>query len=142
MVPQAKEIRKLWEETNNIYVCRDAGAKYGIHSAYHASSIISRSLAGTECPMELNSIGLGDLSFVTAPYEMFCNNAQYVKQNTPFAMTFVISCSNNGVCYLASDEAFKHGCYEVDNRIFVRGTAEEAADCMLNMLKEIKNEKA
>jgi len=92
--------------------------------------------------MELNSIGLGDLSFVTAPYEMFCNNAQYVKQNTPFAMTFVISCSNNGVCYLASDEAFKHGCYEVDNRIFVRGTAEEAADCMLNMLKEIKNEKA
>lgn len=139
MVPEATEIRKIWAQTNDAALCAKEGQKYGIHSTYHAGAIIARSKQGYELEMELNAIGLGDISFVTAPYEMFCNSAQFVKANTPYPMTFVLSCANNGAAYIASVEAFEHGCYEVDNRKFVRGTAEKAANRFVEMLKEMKN---
>ena len=138
LVAEATMIRKIWTETNDNSQCAKAGAPYGIHSAYHAGAIIARSQQGHELSMELNAIGMGDVSFVTAPYEMFCNSAQQVKAQTPYPMTFVLSCSNNGAAYIASKEAFEHGCYEVDNRKFVKGTAEKAVACFLDMLKDMK----
>ena len=138
MLPQAREIRQIWVETNNASLCAKEGMKYGIHSAYHAGAIITRSQAGTEYEMEMNAIRLGDISFITAPYEMFCNNAQFVKANTPYKMTFVLTCANHGAAYIASTEAFDHGCYEVDNRKFVRGTAEKAANHFVEMLKDMQ----
>ena len=138
LVPEATEIRKIWTETNDNSVCAKAGEKYGIHSAYHAGAIIARSKQGYELEMELNAISMGDISFITAPYEMFCNSAQQVKAQTPFAMTFVLSCANNGAAYIASREAFDHGCYEVDNRKFVKGTAEKAVEKFVEMLNELK----
>lgn len=138
MLAEATEVRKIWEQTNDNAQCAKAGEKYGIHSAYHAGAIIARSKQGYELEMELNAIGLGDISFVTAPYEMFCNSAQAVKANTPYPMTFVLSCANAGHAYIASTEAFDHGCYEVDNRKFVRGTAEKAVDHFVEMLKDMK----
>ena len=138
LLEQAKEIRKIWADTNNSALCAEAGEKYGIHSTYHAGAIMARAAAGTTFEMELNAIGLGDISFITAPYEMFCNSAQAVKANTPYPMTFVLSCANSGAAYIASTEAFDHGCYEVDNRKFVRGTAEKAVSHFLEMLKDLK----
>lgn len=138
LVPEATEIRKIWAETNDNSVCAKAGEKYGIHSTYHAGAIIARSKQGHELEMELNAISMGDISFITAPYEMFCNSAQQVKAQTPFAMTFVLSCANSGAAYIASKEAFDHGCYEVDNRKFVKGTAEKAVEKFVEMLNDLK----
>ena len=140
LLPQAREVRQLWEKENNNSLCAEAGKPYGIHSAYHAGAIIARSQLGTERTLELNAIALGDLSIVTAPYEMFCNSARQVKDQTPFAMTMVFSCTNDGAAYIASNEAFDHGCYEVDNRRFVRGTAEKAVENFLDMLNQLHAE--
>lgn len=140
LVPQAREVRQLWEKENNNALCAQAGEPYGIHSAYHAGAIIRRSQQGTEAKMELNAISLGDLSIVTAPYEMFCNNARQVKDQTPYAMTLVFSCANDAAAYIASTEAFDHGCYEVDNRKFSRGTGEKAVACFLDMLTQLHTE--
>ena len=71
---------------------------------------------------------------------MFCNSARQVKDQTPFAMTMVFSCTNDGAAYIASNEAFDHGCYEVDNRRFVRGTAEKAVENFLDMLNQLHAE--
>ena len=90
--------------------------------------------------MELNTAAIGDMAFVFAPYEMFCNNAQAVKAQSPYAMTFVMGHSNVTCGYLASKEAFDHGCYEVDNRRFPRGTAEAAENHFHQMLKDMKNQ--
>lgn len=138
MVEQAKEIRELWMKTGDPVLCREEGKKYGIHSGYHAGFILNRAAAGENYEMELNAIGLGDFSFVTAPYEMFCNNAQTVKAETPFAMTFVLTSANSVSGYIASEAAFDHGCYEVDNRKFGRGTAEKAVEHFLEMLNDMK----
>ncbi|MBQ3252282.1 MAG: neutral/alkaline non-lysosomal ceramidase N-terminal domain-containing protein [Oscillospiraceae bacterium] len=138
MVEQAKQIRELWMRTGDHVLCREEGKKYGIHSGYHAGFILNRAAAGENYEMELNAIGLGDFSFVTAPYEMFCNNAQTVKEETPFSMTFVLTSANSGAGYIASEAAFDHGCYEVDNRKFGRGTAEKAVEHFLEMLQDMK----
>ena len=138
MIKQAREIRELWMKTGDAKLCREEGKKYGIHSGYHAGFIMNRFNAGENYEMELNAIGLGDFSFITAPYEMFCNNAQTVKAETPFPMTFVMTSANSGAGYIASEAAFDHGCYEVDNRKFGRGTAEKAVSHFLEMLHDMK----
>lgn len=140
LLEQAKQIRQLWMKTGDRDLCREEGAKYGIHSGYHAGFIIARANAGENYEMELNAIGLGDFSFITAPYEMFCNNAQAVKAETPFRMTFVLTSANSVSGYIASEAAFDHGCYEVDNRKFGRGTAEKAVSHFLDMLQDMKSE--
>ena len=46
--------------------------------------------------------------------------------------------ANSGAGYIASEAAFDHGCYEVDNRKFGRGTAEKAVEHFLEMLNDMK----
>ena len=135
LVEAARKIRVLWAETNDTRACMLAAQPYGIHSAYHAGAIITRAGIEGKESMELDAFAVGDLAFVTAPYEMFCNNGQYIKEKSPYPVTFVLSCANGNFNYLASKEAFVHGCYEVDNRRFPEGTAEKAADCLVEMLK-------
>ena len=53
-------------------------------------------------------------------------------------MTFILECSNDYVSYIASKEAFDHGCYEVDSRRFVRGTGEAMAERFAAMLQDMK----
>ena len=61
---------------------------------------------------------------------------QFIRNNSPFPVTFVVTCCNAVNAYLASKLAFDYGCYEKDNRNFVRGTAEKVADLYVAMLKE------
>jgi len=138
-VEDAQKIAKVWLEKNDRTICRLLGEPYGIHSAYHAGSIIRRSKLGISKDVELDAIRIGDISFVTAPYEMFCTNGMYVKEHSPYKMTFILSCTNDFNIYFASERAFEHGCYEVDSREFERGTAEKAVNCFLEMLNELNN---
>ena len=139
MVETARKIYEAWTQTNNLAETKKMGEPFGIHSPYHAGAVIRRSKAGTERSVEINAIALGDVALITAPYEMFCNSGQFIKENSPYATTFICTSSNDVANYIASGEAFDHGCYEVDNRTFVRGTAEELADAYVQMLGELKN---
>ena len=139
-LPQAQIICDLWRKTNDAPLCKQEAEKLGLHSAYHALFIDQRSKFWDSFRMELNAAGLGEMAFVFAPYEMFCNNAQTIKEKSPYAMTFVMGHSNNTCGYLASREAFDHGCYEVDNRRFPRGTAEETENHFHQMLRSMKED--
>jgi len=138
MVETARRIYEEWTRTNDLAATKKMGEPFGIHSPYHAGAIIRRSKAGTERSVEINAIALGDVAFITAPYEMFCNSGQFIKEHSPYDTTFICTSSNDVANYIASSQAFDHGCYEVDNRTFVRGTAEELADAYVQMLKEMK----
>ena len=61
----------------------------------------------------------------------------YVKENSPFPMTVVMTCANGANGYIASEPAFEYGSYEVHNRVFARGTAEDLAGTMVDMLKDL-----
>ena len=115
-------------------------AKYGFSSVHEARGVVTRSKLGDTLSFELNVLSIGDnLSFIFAPYEMFAATGMYIKENTPYDMTFIVSHANGEAGYFPTEAAFDHGCYEVYISKCVRGTAESVADTYLEMLTQLKN---
>lgn len=135
-VELAEKIWALWPVDQQL--CKDTARANGFNSAYAARDVVARSQSGVDRAMQLCTVGAGDLAFVAAPYEMFCVNGQQIKQASPYAMTFVLTCANGYNNYLPSDFAFTHGGYEVDSRRFPRGAGEKMVETFLEMLQAQK----
>lgn len=134
----AKEVNALYKATD-----RDTANKlareYGFSSVYHCNGVITRSSMGETLTMGLNAISIGDaLSFITAPYEMFAAQGMYIKENTPYDMTFVVTYCNGHTSYLPTEKAYDFGCYESHTGRFERGTAEKLAETYVDMLTQLK----
>ena len=140
LVELATKIWSIWPEDQQR--CKDTARENGFNSAYAARDVISRYQAGNDRTLELNTVGVGELAFAIAPYEMFCVNGQQIKEDSPYAMTFVLTCANSYQNYLPSDFAFTHGGYEVDSRKLPRGSAEQMVENFLEMLREQRSEHA
>jgi len=136
-IEEARMIAKLWRETNDIKLVREKAAPYGIHSPYHANAIVARHDGPDTISIELNAIAIGDIGFITAPYEMFDVNGKFIKDNTPQKMTFVMECANEHMSYMASSQAFDYGCYEADIRRYPKGTAEKLSQIFVDMIGEL-----
>jgi len=135
----AKEVNALYKATD-----RDTANKlareYGFSSVYHCNGVITRSSMGETLTMGLHAISIGDaVSFITAPYEMFAAQGVYIKENTPYDMTFVMTCCNGATSYLPTEKAYDFGCYESHTGRFERGTAEDLAETFVEMLNAQKN---
>ena len=138
LLPYAKEVADLWHSTKD----RDAGnalaRKYGLTSVYHATTVIYRSQRPARNKMELNAVRIGDLAFITTPYEMFAVNGLHVKANSPFAATLICTCCNGDFVYVPSEKAYDYGCYERSVSYFAKGTGEAAADAFVELLHGLK----
>lgn len=139
MLPKASEVMSVYKSEG-----RDAAnalaAQYGLYQYLEASAIIERSNSPEINEAWLNVLSIGDsLSFAFAPYEMFSENGSYLRANTPYDMTFLVSCCNGAEGYLPSKAACDYGCYEYYITQFAVGTAEEFIDEFLSMLTELKN---
>lgn len=134
---EAKEVTALYTATD-----RDTGnvlaRELGFSSVYHAGAVIRRAGLEQSRLVELNAISIGDFSFIAAPYEMFANHGVYIKEHTPFPMTFVISCCNGAQGYIPSTEAYDYGCYESHTGNFTRETGDELAQEFVSMLKQLQ----
>jgi len=115
-------------------------AKYGVSSVYAANSFLSRMDLPDEMPLNLYAFSIGDVSMISAPYEMFDTNSLEVREQTPFEMTFVASCANGSNGYIPSALAFPHYGYEVDTCKFVPGTGEELVREYLALLRLLKTD--
>jgi hypothetical protein len=69
---------------------------------------------------------------------MFAANGAFVKDNAPFDATFMVGYTNGAHSYIADDQAFEYGCYEVDARNFVRGTGEKLASAFVELLGQLQ----
>ena len=85
------------------------------------------------------AFSLGDVAFVTAPYEMFDTNGRYIKDNSPFNTTFVVTCANLSGGYMPAEWAYYEDvqAYEVGNGGYDKGTAETLANGFVEMLNEL-----
>ena len=110
----------------------------GFSSAYHANAIVRRSGYGPTRDMKICALSIGDISFVAAPYEMFASNGRYIKDNSPFSMTFIISCCNGNNGYLPTEAAYDYRSYEGTTARFARGCAEESAKMLVSLLEQVK----
>lgn len=111
---------------------------YGFTSMNDAYNLLSRANAPETMEMELDVISAGDISFATLPFEMYCSNGKYIKENTPFAMTFVLGYCNGYFSYLVDKKGFQYSTYEVRARQFLEGTAEDIAKTHVEMLTQLK----
>lgn len=100
---------------------------------------------GTAPDINMNVLSIGDFAFVAAPYEMFDSNGRYIKDNSPFEMTFVATIGYYGVGYIPDYDGYEYEgvglSYEGDECRYVRGTGEKLAEKYVEMLNEIYNAK-
>lgn len=137
MLSAANEIYELWKSTDNANgEAKTLGKeKYNFTSVYQARAIRSRAAMGTHETRETCAIRIGGLGIISASYEMFCQNGQYIKENSPFKTTFIMT-SNSG--YIPVPEAYDYRSYEADTGFYAKGTAEKLADEYVRLLNTLK----
>lgn len=136
VVAQAKEVNALPKESQRY---NEMVAKYGLGNARRVSAIITRNNMGATQEVVIMGISFGDISFTTVPIEQFDANAKWVRENSPFKMTFTCSMTNGNYGYVPTQEAAAHGGYEVLTTRFVYGSGEEFAQEQLRLLNECYN---
>ena len=132
MLKEATEVFNAWKSGGR------GGAKlsdYGFSSVYQARAIRTRYNMPATAELELNAFSVCGVGFTTGTYEMFSTSAIYVKENSPFDITFVITGNQN---YIPVPEAYDYRSYEADTSLFVKGTAEKLADAYVAMLGQVK----
>lgn len=134
MLEQANEVYDIWK-SQGLEAGNAAGLKYGFTSSYQARAIRSRSKMGLLIAMEMRAFSIGGIGFTTGTYEMFSDNGLYVKENSPFETTFIITGNSS---YVPSDIAYTYRGYEVDTGFYARGTGEQLAEKYVEMLNEVK----
>lgn len=89
--------------------------------------------------MPITAFAIGDLGFVVAGYEMFCENGMDIKNSSSFKMTFVVTCANGDHKYIPSIKTFEYGGYEVGATRYVAGSAEKLARAFITMLDQMRD---
>lgn len=114
-------------------------AKYGFYNVYDATGLRSRASAPETRTMNLVAMTLGsEVSMVFAPYEMFGMHGKYIKENSPFAMDFIVTCSEDYQGYFPHEEGCEESFYEYDVTKYERGTGEKLAELFATTLTEMK----
>ena len=134
LAAEAMEVYNLWKNDSKTKGDQLAHS-YGMSSVYHANAIRKRVKMGETETRELRAFRVGPIGFTSGTYEMFCDHAKYVKENSPFEITFVIT-GNSG--YIPTEEAFGYGSYESHTGIFAKGTGEALAEEYVKLLNAIK----
>ena len=111
-------------------------AKYGFNSRYHITCIIRRSNLPKTVDLPISAISFGDISFASAPYEMFDTNGMYIKDNSRFKTTFVCAYTNGHFGYIPSALGYQNGGYEAYISRFEAGTGELVAEKLVEMLNK------
>lgn len=139
MLPQAQEVVALYK-TEGRDAANALADKYGLYQHFEASAIIKRTESPDTNEVWMNVMSIGDqLSFAFAPYEMFSENGSHIRADTPYDMTFLVTCCNGREGYIPSSAAFAYGCYESYTTQFEAGSGEIISDEFIAMLAELKN---
>lgn len=112
----------------------------GFASARECNTIVSNAQRPEKEAFEINALYLGGLAFVTAPYEMYATNGQFIKENSPFEYTVVATQANGYLSYFPVKEAYEGGVeiYEIAIAKFVSGIAEDTANRFVELLKGLQ----
>ena len=138
-LPDAQTVQKVIDQYGkSSQEAKAAALQYGFSSVYESTAVISRSKSEETRMLEMRVFSLGDVGFVLAPYEMFCNHSIQIKTDSPFKETFMITLGQGGHGYLPTIEAFEYGSYEACVSNFARGTGETLAGEYVNMLAALQ----
>ena len=113
-------------------------AKLRLSHAKQALESWSTSVPRDPIQAEVQVLHIGDFALATAPGEIFNQIGVQVKEESPFAHTWFLSCTNGSIGYVPIPEAYADGGYEVTHASQV---SPEAAGMLtqscLDLLREI-----
>ena len=138
LLEQARQVSAYFKSTGDRTKANQMAKELGMTSVYHANAIVARPGRPEKAEMEINAVYLGGLALVTAPFEMFGETGTGIKENSPFAMTFVCTVTNESYSYIPTLEAYEYGCYESYSSYFAKGTAEAVAEKYQELLKGLQ----
>ena len=125
-----------FDHTTVTEVVRNAG----FNNVYEATGLNTRASAPETRTMTLNVLQLGsDAAMVFAPYEMFGMHGETIKEKSPFAMDFIVTCSEIYQGYLPHIQGCEESYYEYDVTKYERGTGEKLADLYATTLAELRD---
>ena len=134
VVTQAMQVLDYYNATGDTNGAREMGKPYGINTQKHAARIVSNAKQEKTRDIPMEAFSIGNMGFVCLHYEMFDSDGMYIKENSPFKQTMIVGYTHKTLGYLPSKLSEDHGGYEVDNNMFVLGTAQLLADEYLKML--------
>lgn len=134
---KAKEVANYWTSTNDLAGANKMAQENEMNSPYHANGIISKANKPKTMDVKIYALSFGDVAFIFAPYEMYDTQGVYIKENSPYDMTFVSTCANENFSYIPDEEGHKNNTYEANAGYFVKGTAEELAKEYVSLLGQI-----
>lgn len=138
-VAEAQEVYDIYLEQG--YSAGNAAAySAGFISVYDARSIVNRSKMPMTQPIELAALSFGDVSLIFASFEMFGDSGRYIRENSPYEMTFISTLSLESHDYIPSDIGFELNCYEAYTAYFEQNTIKDLSEVYLNTLKEMKGQ--
>lgn len=135
---EAQEVSDLFSQTGDTTTANALAKQYGFHSVYQCRGIVASASRPETGTMELNAVYVAGLGFITAPYEMFTGTALYIKENSPFDTTIIMSMATEMVSYFPTAEAYDYGCYESFTARYAKGCAEDSAKQLVSMLESLK----
>ena len=137
---EALAVKAVWDEVGGRATPegRAAAKDHGFSSVYAVTAILNRMRFADTRSLDLRTLAIGNVSFVFAPYEMFGSSAMQIKENSPYPMTFIVSCSQNHDGYMPGKLGWKLHCYEAQITRYAPGTAEKLAEEYVDMLTQTK----
>ena len=103
---------------------------------FFANIIKKRKQAYEDAPLFVATIG--DFALAGNPFEMFHQHGEYVKENSPYEMTFFVSLVNGAEGYMPTADAYARGGYEVEVCRYKPAIGDEAVQTLVDILKEFK----
>lgn len=138
LVDEATQVITWLEGGKTVDECRAYMKEHWITSLASAKRIVTKATAGTSFSTGLWAFAIGEIGFAVVPFEMFVDTGVFIKQNSPFTATFVLTCANTSHSYLPTELAHQNGGYEVDTTKCAPGEAEKIADAYVSLLNQLK----
>ena len=112
----------------------------GFKSIYECRSLVMSANFPATKNVNINVVSVGGVSFAIFSGEMFSSTGRYIRENSPYGMTFVATCANGYNGYFPDERGYGYGCYEAYSSYVAKGTAEQIGEKYIEMLKEHKGE--
>ena len=146
-IPSQRPTKEQLPEAERIAALHDAGRDEEIGcrgmmlTTVVAEALRMRRLANgpDSFGVYVSVVAFGDVAFVGFPGEPFTETGRYVKEHSPFGVTFPCCLTNGNEDYFPVRSAYDEGGYEARSSNFCPGVAEMLAENAVEMLNELKN---
>ena len=141
-VSRIGDANKMWAlfQEKGYDIANTEARNAGFKSIYECRSIIMSGSYPKTKYVNINVLSAGDVSFAIFSGEMFASTGRYIRENSPYDMTFILTCANGYNGYFPDERGYGYGCYEAYSSYVNVGTAEKIGEEYIKMLGEHKGQ--